>query len=140
MFGILGEIKQFFATVMSLGSWLILGAALAFLGAMFRNWVGYAGVAVGGAVIMFFALTGQWLGDDSKKIAQLEAENRAKAAKIEEIAATNAVLTEHLEDSREVDAENRDKIARLNAKIDAVEDIPECALPEGFVDDLDDLR
>jgi len=140
MWGFLADIKQFFAQVMSLGNWLILGAALAFLGALFRKWVGYAGVAVGGAVIMFFALTGNWLADDSKKVEQLERELQWEQAKRAEIEATNKALHVTLQEEADANEANAETFANLKAQIDALQDQPECGVGEGFTDELKKLR
>ena len=140
MWGFLADIKQFFAQVMSLGNWLILGAALAFLGALFRKWVGYAGVAVGGAVIMFFALTGNWLADDSKKVEQLERELQWEQAKRAEIEATNKALHVTLQEEADANEANEATFANLKAQIDALQDQPECGVGEEFTDELKKLR
>jgi len=140
MLSLLSDLKQYANLVFQLGNWLILGAALAFLGALFRNWVGYAGVAVGGAVIMFFAITGHWLGDDSKKLEQLERELKWEQAKRAEIEATNKVLNQTLKEEADANEANVDTLANLKSKIEKMEDKPECGVSEEFTDELKKLR
>jgi len=122
MLSLLSDLKQYANLVFQLGNWLILGAALAFLGALFRNWVGYAGVAVGGAVIMFFAITGNWLGDNSARVKQLEQQLRWEQAKRSEIEATNAALNKTLEEEIEVNEENAKTLTTLEKRIDEMDD------------------
>ncbi|HUS84367.1 MAG TPA: hypothetical protein VMX56_04420 [Anaerolineales bacterium] len=140
MLGILADIKQFIATVMSLGSWLILGAALAFFGALFRPWVGFSGVAAGGAAIMFLAITGHWLGDDSKKLEQLEAELRGANIALAIASAERELVEKHLKKEKAVTESNAAVISRLNEKISAQSERPDCTIPGDLFNDLDKLR
>lgn len=75
-----------------------------------------------------------------ERIAKLEAENKAKAAKVEELRVTNAELNAFLEEERDVARDNAEVLARLKAKIDAQEDQPDCTLSEDFLDELENLR
>ncbi len=61
MLGFLSDIKTFFDLFFSLGWWLVMGAGLAFAGGLLRPWLGYPGIALGGAIVMFVALTGNAL-------------------------------------------------------------------------------
>lgn len=140
MLGLLSDIKQFFAQVISLGWWIGFGALLAFLGALFRGWLGYAGVAVGGAALMFLAASGNWLADDSDKIDRLERENARLAAKMDEIQATNKVLQESLAEEAGASEHNAGVIANLKEQIDKMADNPECGVSKEFTDELKDLR
>lgn len=140
MLGLLLTIKGIFAQIMELGWWLVFGAGLAAGGAVFRNWLGYAGVALAGAVIMFFALTNHWLGDDSDRIKRLENQIRWEQAKRAEIEATNAQLQKDLAEEAEISEHNAGIMADLHARIEAMEDKPDCGVSEEFTDELKKLR
>lgn len=140
MWGFLGDIKQFFAQVVALGWWIGFGAGLAFLGALFRGWLGYAGVAIGGAVLMFLAVSGNWLSDDSSKIDRLEAQLEAKKAELAIEQATNDQLTKDLALEAEAAEANAEVTANLQRQIDAMEDRPECGVSKEFIDELKKLR
>jgi len=140
MLGLLSDIKHFFGLIFQLGDWLLLGAALAFAGAMFHRWVGYAGVAVGGSIIMFLAITGSWLGDDSDKVKRLEAELEAKKAELAITQATNSQLTDDLEAEAEAAEINAGIAANLKQIIDTLPDNPECGVGEEFTDELNKLQ
>lgn len=74
------------------------------------------------------------------RIEQLEAENKAKAAKIAEIRAVNEELNDYLEIEQAAAVHNAEVIARLEAKIDAQDDRPECAIGKDILDELENLR
>lgn len=134
------QAKQFFAQVFELGWWLVLGGGIAFLAALFRSWLGYAGVAVGGAAIMFIAITGGWLADDSDRVKRLEQELKWEQAKRAEIEATNKVLYESLVEESQAAESNAEVMARLQDQLEEMQDRPECTTPEGFTDELKKLR
>ena len=140
MLGFLLTIKGILAHIMELGWWLVFGAGLATAGAVFRGWLGYAGVAIGGAVIMFFAISNHWLGDDSDRIKRLENQIRWEQAKRAEIEATNKQLQKDLAEEAEVAEFNAGILADLHAQIEAMEDRPECGVGEEFTDELKKLR
>jgi hypothetical protein len=140
MLGLLSDIKGYVSQIFQLGDWLILGAALAFLGAMFQRWLGYAGVAVSGAIIMFLAITGHWLGDDSNRIKRLEAELQTKKLELAVEQATGDQLQMDLAREIEVSITNADIVDNLQQQINAMEDTPECGVSEEFTDELKKLR
>ena len=140
MIGILVTIKSYIAMVFQFGDWILLGAALALAGALFRGFLGYVGVSLAGAVIMFFALTGHWLGDDSDRIKRLEAELEAKKAELAITRATGEQLAKDLEAENEAAEVNAAIIADLKVMIDALPDSPECGVSEEFTDALKNLR
>ena len=140
MLGFLLTIKGILAQIMELGWWLVFGAGLATAGAVFRGWLGYAGVAIGGAVIMFFAISNHWLGDDSDRIKRLENQIRWEQAKRAEIEATNAQLQKDLTEEAEVAEFNAGVLADLHGQIEAMEDRPDCGVSEEFTDELKKLR
>jgi len=140
MLSLLSDIKHYLSLVFQLGNWLLLGAALAFAGALFVRWLGYAGVAVGGAVIMFLAITGHWLGDDSDKLKRLEAELEAKKAELAISKATNNQLTADLTAETKAAVENALIANNLQKMIDALPDNPECGVSKEFTDELNKLQ
>ena len=140
MFGLLGDIKGWISQIFQLGDWLILGAGLAFLGAMFQRWLGYAGVAVSGAVIMFLAITGHWLGDDSDKIKRLEAALQTKKLELAVENATNDRLQQDLAREISIAKGNEAVSNNLYAQIQAMKDLPECGVSKDFTDELKKLK
>ena len=140
MFGFLSDIREFFALLFSLGNWLMFGAFLAALGGLLRPWAGLVTCAVVGAVLTFLAITGHWLGSDTERTARLEAALRAKAAKLEEVKATNAQLQDFLAEGRIVAEHNAGVIDRLRERIATQDERPDCTIPGDFIDDLQKLR
>jgi hypothetical protein len=138
-------IKAFFASVMALASFLILGAAIAFVGWMIARFFGpslsglIAALGVGAAV-MFLAVTGNWLADNSKQVAELKRALELKQAKLEEIRATSEALRETLARLSEAAQYNEGVMTDLRAKLDAVPDKPDCMIDEGIVDELNKIR
>lgn len=74
------------------------------------------------------------------EIDKLEAANEAKAAKIDELRVTNAELNDFLDEQSIAAQSNAETLARINAKLAAQEDRPDCAIPKDILDELDNLR
>ena len=140
MLGLLSSIKGFFSQIFDLMSWLLLGAGIGFTAALFKPWLGYAGAAAIGAIAMFVAITGNWLGDDSKELARLKLENHRQLVKIEEIRATNSALQKNLAEGREAMAKNIVTLSKLNEAIDTISDNPQCDVPKDIRDAINDIR
>jgi hypothetical protein len=140
MFGILGEIKQFISQIMEFGWWLAIGGGIAVLAAMFRTLLGFVGVAIGGAAIMFLALTTGWLADDSDKIKRLEAQVRDAEIAIDIAEAGRKIAEADLLAEIEIAEHNEGVINTLRQHLDQVEDKPDCGIDKEFFDDLDQLR
>jgi uncharacterized protein YlxW (UPF0749 family) len=151
MFGILGflgTVSDFFTSIwtfIAVGALGAIAAAIGFTRGIVGGVTGFLAVILVGAAIVggvsatqtFQRLQGQRAAEE---IARLEAENRAKAAKVEELQLTNAALNAFLNEERETAKENADVLARLNAIIDATEDNPDCTISEDFLNELDNLR
>ncbi len=140
MFGLLSDIREFLALLFGLGNWLLFGAFLTALGGLLRPWAGLVACAAAGAGLMFLAVTGHWLDGDAGKVARLEAALKAKAAKLEEIEATNAQLQDFLAQGRVAAEHNAGVIERLRRKIAVQGDRPDCTIPGDFIDELQNLR
>lgn len=159
MFGFLNDIREAIATfwdlVGAIGVFIKLGmvglvaAVLAWVVGNiikpFTDTGALAAVAVIGLLIVGGASSMSYFKDAAAlraeaMVKKLEAENKAKAAKVEELQLTNAALNAFLNREREVAKENADARAKLNAIIGASKDNPDCALPEEFLDGLDGLH
>ena len=143
MFGLLSDIRSFFALLFNLGDFLMLGAMIAGLGWLTARLFGASlsgllGAMLVGAGLIATAVVGDWLSNDEAKVARLEAELRAKAAKLAEVEATSAQLQEFLSEGHGAVEHNAGVIAALQRQI---ETLPECeGVPEAFTDDLKKLR
>ena len=140
MIGVIGEIKEWIGLVTSLWVWLAVGGALGFLGGLFRPLLGYAGVALGGAIIMFVFVLNDWAGDRSDEIDRLKAINAALQAKQLELRLTEAEHRKLIERLGEAAAHNEKQIAELEKILEAVPEDPDCALPEDYRDALRNIR
>lgn len=140
MIGILGEIKAWIGLLASLWVWLAIGGAIGFLGGLFRQWLGYPGVAVMGAAIMFAFVFFNWAADDSDKIARLEAENKALTLKAKELRLTAEALRDTLGELSKAAQHNEAVMTDLRAKLDAMPDRPECVIDKDIVDELNRIK
>ena len=143
MFGLLSDIRAFFDLLFGLGNYLILGAMVAGMGWLVARLFGASlsglmGALIVGAGLTGYAVVGDWLINDKAKLARLEAELNAKAAKLAEIRATSVQLQDFLSEGRDAAEHNAGVIAKLRRQI---ETLPECkTVPEAFTDELKKLR
>lgn len=129
----------FYAVLLAIG--FCLGFALTLVGRVFGG--AAAGAACAIVLVVLYATDAVDRFTDArtqKEIAELTAANKAKAAKIEEIRATNAVLAQTLELERAAAELNAPVLAELEAKIKAAGDNPACNLSGDFIDELEKLR
>lgn len=140
MIGLLLTIKAIFAQIMEFGWWLALGASIAVLAGLFRGLLGYIGIGIGGAAIMFVALSSNWLADDSDRVKALEAalKDAEIAAEISEAAAVQA--EKDLVAEMEAAEHNANVIATLRDRLEKMDDKPDCTIDKGFFDELDKMR
>lgn len=140
MLGFLSDIKQILSQIMEFGWWLTLAAGIAVLAALFRPLLGYIGVAVGGAVLMFLALWSDWLADDSDRIKALEAQLRDAEIALDISEAARIEAQAFLEDEQEIATQNKAVLESLRKRLDKIEDKPDCKIDGGFLDELNQLR
>jgi hypothetical protein len=128
-----------YITLFAVGA--VVGVCAWFAGRFFGV---FAAAAVGAAALVAaysFDAMDRFANERAQaEIARLEAANRAKAAKIDEITVTNAELNDFLDEERIAAQSNSDTLARVNAKLDAMEDRPDCAVPKDILDELENLR
>ncbi len=104
-------------------------------------WLGSPGITLGGAIIMFTALTGNTLDSvDKRRIERIETANAHLTAKKAELEATQRQLTQSLNEGLEAQEHNTGVIAELNRVIEKTRAECECSVPEEFTDALQSLR
>ena len=140
MIGLWYDIKGWIDLAVSLWVWLAIGGAIGFLGGLFRPWLGFPGVALGGACIMFAFMLAEWSGDRTGEVERLRAQNAILQAKQLELRLTAAELRKTLKEDAEAQAENEKTLARLKEKLDALPKDSDCSVPSDIVDELDAIR
>ena len=145
MWGLLSDVKDFFALIVSLSNYLFLGAGIAFVGWL-GGWVfkrSLAGLLIAmavGAVIMAWSVIGAWLGDNSQRIRDLEAANYLLTVKQDELRLTGDALRKTLEEMRLTAEHNTEVMVELNYKLERLPPKTECDIDEDVLDELDKLQ
>jgi hypothetical protein len=140
MIGLWYDIKGWIDLVVSLWIWLAIGGAIGFLGGLFRPWLGFPGVAIGGACIMFAFMLADWAGDNSFTVDKLKAENARLEAKQRELRYTAEALRKALKEEAEAQAENEETISRLKEKVGALPESGDCLVPTDIIEELNAIR
>jgi hypothetical protein len=140
MIGLWYDIKGWIDLVVSLWIWLAIGGAIGFLGGLFRPWLGFPGVAIGGACIMFAFMLADWAGDNSSTVERLKAENARLEAKQRELRYTAEALRKTLKEEAEAQAENEETISRLKEKVGTLPEGGDCLVPTDIIEELNAIR
>ena len=129
-------LKGLLAQAAALWVYITLGAAIAFLGGLFKPWLGYPGVALGGALLMFGVMLGGWASDNRGQVERLKAENAMLEVKQRELRYTGEALRKTLADMSEAQIHNEAVTARLREKLDSMPDNPDCMIVEDVLNEL----
>jgi len=133
-------IKGFVAAILGIATGLGFGFAFAALGALMRPWWGIFGAGACGAVGMAIFLLSGWAGDDSSRIARLEAENARLEAKRVELKLTQEAFEKTFSELRRADEHNEELSNRLREITETLSESPECTVPKEFTDGLKEIR
>lgn len=117
--------------VVGIGAWLV-GRFTGLLGAAAFGALALLAAYVSGSVDQFSSQR------DKAQIAALQAELLLKSKKIDEIAATNAVLIQSVEDAADAAEHNAVVIGNLEKWIEQGD--PDCKVTKEFLDELDKIR
>lgn len=126
--GILGLFK----IIMSLASYLAVGAVAGFL----ARFLPVIPAMCVGAIM--FAATAYWVAssDDSA----LRAQNKALAAKADELRMTTQALLNTLQEQAKAAEHNEAVMHDLHERLADMDENPECAIPKGIVDELNRIK
>jgi hypothetical protein len=140
MISLYSSITSFFSTIFEIANFLIAGGVCALLGYTVGRWISPIAGVLAGVIVMFTAVTGHYLTDDSDRVARLEFEKAKVEKDLAVIRAANETQNDIILSQKERLQANEKVLEKLEGSIERNAGSGDCVLHADELQNLRDLK